>query len=44
MLCGGLMGRITADPFFCVLETNPALQSNYTSIVRGEAKGKGEKK
>ena len=27
-----------------ILETNPALQSNYTSIVRGEAKGKGEKK
>ena len=32
------MGRITADPFFCTLETNPALQDNYTSIAEKRSK------
>ena len=32
------MGRITADPFLCTLETNPALQSNYTSIAEKRSK------
>jgi len=32
------MGRITADPFFCTLETNPALESNCTSIAEKRSK------